>query len=282
MWAGESRTGMRNGSGGDPVSAVARADFSLADKVAVVTGAASGIGHAVATRFSAAGAVVVLADLQDASEAATRMGGYFVQTDVSSEEAVLALMKVARSIRGRIDICVNNAGIGSEAPLRETQRLDLERNFAVNTLGVFFGMKHVVEHMPHGGAIVNTASIAGVIGYPTYSAYSASKWAVVGLTKVAALEYGARGIRVNCVCPSSVDTPMLAAQVTGAEEAEAFRTAAAIDALISPDQVAAAIHFLVADDCPVISGQALVIDGGVTAGVSPGVIELARARMVAG
>jgi NAD(P)-dependent dehydrogenase (short-subunit alcohol dehydrogenase family) len=115
-----------------------------------------------------------------------------------------------------------------------------------------------------------------VLGYPTYAAYGASKWGVVGLTKVAAIEYGPRGIRVNCVCPSSVDTPMLAAQANAAEELAALKAAAAIGTLIAPEQIAAVMHFLAADDCPAITGQALVIDGGVTAGISEEVVRLAR------
>jgi 3alpha(or 20beta)-hydroxysteroid dehydrogenase len=128
--------------------------------------------------------------------------------------------------------------------------------------------------MPPGGAIVNTASIAGVIGYPTYSAYGASKFAIVGLTKIAALELGPRGIRVNCICPSSVNTPQLRDDPTGDVEVAALGTASGLRRLIQPEDVAAAMHFLVADDCPVISGQAIVLDGAATAGISPALIEL--------
>jgi NAD(P)-dependent dehydrogenase (short-subunit alcohol dehydrogenase family) len=249
--------------------------FSLANKVAVITGAASGIGLATARRFSEAGAKVVLADVADASEAAAELGGRWVSTDVGDEKQVQALMRAAADVAGHIDICVNNAGIGTEAPLHHTSGVDLTRNWSTNTVGVFFGMKHALPFMPSGSAIVNTASIAGVLGYPTYAAYAASKWAVVGLTKVAALEYGPRGIRVNCVCPSSVNTPMLRNMASRDSETAALLAAAPLDDLIEPEHIAAAMQFLVADDCPLISGQALIIDGGATAGISTRLIELA-------
>ena len=113
-----------------------------------------------------------------------------------------------------------------------------------------------------------------MIGYPTYSAYGASKFAIVGLTKIAALELGPRGIRVNCICPSSVNTPQLRDDPTGDVEVAALGTASGLRRLIQPEDVAAAMHFLVADDCPVISGQAIVLDGAATAGISPALIEL--------
>jgi 3alpha(or 20beta)-hydroxysteroid dehydrogenase len=251
--------------------------FSLDGKVAIVTGAASGIGLATTRRFAAAGATVVLADITDAAATAAELHGHYFRADVSDEEQVKALMTSAASIKGTIDICINNVGVGTGNLLVDTATSDMTQAFMVNTLGAFFGMKNVVEYMPPGSAIVNTSSIAGVIGYPTYGAYGASKFAIVGLTKIAALEFGGRGIRVNCICPSSVDTPQLAADPNGHVEVAALGSAAAVHRLIQPEDVAAAMHFLVSDDCPVISGQALVLDGGATAGISPTFIEIAVA-----
>ena len=248
--------------------------FSLENKVAVITGAASGIGLATARRLAEAEATVVLADVSDAAAQAAELGGRYVRADVSNEEDVRRLMAEVAGITGRIDICINNAGVATAAPLVETVEEDVRSAFSVNTLGALFGMKHAAAYMPPGGAIVNTASIAGVIGYPTYSAYGASKFAIVGLTKIAALELGPRGIRVNCICPSSVNTPQLRDDPTGDVEVAALGTASGLRRLIQPEDVAAAMHFLVADDCPVISGQAIVLDGAATAGISPALIEL--------
>ena len=248
--------------------------FDLSGKVAVITGGASGIGRAAAERFAAAGATVVLGDVADASALAEAVGGSFVRTDVSSEDDVAALMAHAAELRGRIDICVNNAGITvTEAPIAETAGDELRRAVDINTMGVFFGLKHAPAHMPAGGAIVNTASLAAVIGFPTYAAYAASKAAIVSLTMTAAIELGPLGIRVNAICPSSVDTPMLAAQEGGELEAAIARQAAPLGAIVAPEHIAALMHFLAADDCPLVSGQAINVDGGVTAGISTGIIE---------
>jgi len=254
--------------------------FELTGKVAVVTGAASGIGRAVAERFAAAGATVVLADLADASEPAAQLDGCYVRTDVSREQEVVALMAAASEIRGSIDVCVNNAGIVvAETAIPETSRDELQRAIDVNVAGVLFGLKHAPAYMSAGGSIVNTASLAAQVGFPTYGAYAASKAAIVSLTRTAAIELGEAGIRVNCICPSSVDTPMLAAQPNGELEAALTARAAPLGTIISPAQAAALIHFLAADDCPVISGQAINIDGGISAGISVGMLNALAASV---
>src|SRR5258708_539534 len=233
--------------------------FSLAGKTAVVTGAASGIRRATAERFAAAGADVVLADLADATDLAARLGGTFVPTDVSDERAVAALMSRAAARRGRIDVVVNNAGITGEAPLAEADAGEFERMIRVNMMGVVFGLKHAAPHMTAGGSIINTSSLARLTGFPTYGAYAASKAAIVSLTQVASMENGPLGIRGNAICPSSVDTPMLAAQPGGEVEAAVARIASPLGRTIAAGDIAAVMHFLAADDCPVISRQALSV-----------------------
>ena len=242
--------------------------FSLEGKVAVVTGGASGIGEAVCKRFAANGATVVVADLQDGSALAADLNALYVRTDVSDEGQVKALMAAAAGLHGRIDVCVNNAGVMGESEIVETTVELMDRMYRVNTLGVFLGMKHAVGHMHAGGAIVNTASIAAVIGVPGIAAYAASKTAVLGLTRVAAMEFGPRGIRVNCICPATVKTPMWAGQDNAADEAAVSALTAPLGRVIEPEEAAALIHFLAADDCPMVSGQEFIIDGGARAGFS--------------
>ena len=248
--------------------------FSLEGKAAVVTGGASGIGLATVKRFAEAGARVVIADIRDAEELAREVDGLFVKTDVTQEDQVKALMDTTAERYGRIDVVINNAGGGEGSgpnliPFLPAE--DFEAGYRLNLMGVVFGIKHAVEHMSDGGSIVNTSSVAGVQGVPTYAPYVASKAAVIGVTRTAALELAARNIRVNCVCPGTVDTPMAYGEEVQAE----LKIAAMmmpLGRLCKPEEVAALFHFLVADDCSFVSGQAICIDGGMTAGISMGLI----------
>ncbi len=239
--------------------------FSLEGKVAVITGGAGGIGQATVRRFSSAGARVVVADVNDAQALAEEVAGLFVQTDVSDEAQVEALMNAAASAHGRIDVVINNAGIpvGGSA-IAAVAADDFRRSFGTNALGAVYGIKHAVTHMHEGGAIINTASLAGLQGMYGSGPYVAAKFAVVGITKTAALELAGRGIRVNCVCTGNIDTPMGASP----EYADVTDAMTPLGRAGRPEEVAALFHFLASDDSSYITGQAISIDGGMTAGPS--------------
>lgn len=246
--------------------------FSLNGKVAVITGAASGLGKATALRFARAGAKVVLADLADASEVAGEASGIYVQTDVSREEQVKALMEAAVSQYGKLTTVVNNAGIGGQmCTLDSITREGIDEALNVNLKGVLWGIKHAAPIMEDGGSIMNTASYAGLFGTPTYGCYVASKAAIIAITRTAALELAPRWIRVNCICPGTADTPM--AYIEGAEvELKLACMLQPLGRLVQPEEVAALYHFLASDDCSMVSGAAIPIDGGMAAGPSLGVI----------
>lgn len=248
--------------------------FSLEGKIAVVTGAASGIGLATVKRFAKAGAKVVIADITESSDLAREIGGLFIKTDVTQEDQVKALMDTTAETYGRIDIVINNAGGGEGSGPNFIPYLpaeDFEAGYKLNLMGVVFGIKHAADHMTDGGSIVNTSSVAGYQGAPTYAPYVASKAAVIGVTRTAAIELAARNIRVNCVCPGTVDTPMAYGDEANAELKIATMMMP-LGRLCKPEEVAALFHFLVADDCSFISGQAICIDGGMTAGISMGLV----------
>jgi 3alpha(or 20beta)-hydroxysteroid dehydrogenase len=242
--------------------------FSLSDRIAVITGGASGIGLATARRFVNAGATVVLLDRENARTLAADIGATALRVDVTDAGALAAALDTVAGEHDRIDVLVNNAGIFTEGLIDDTSADELRKAFEVNTLGVLHGIRHATPHMRPGASIINTASQAGQTGFPGYAAYSASKAAVIALTRVAALEYGPRGIRVNCICPGSVDTPMLAGQPSGDVEAGLVSVAAPLGRIVDADEVAALMHFLAADDCPMLSGLAIPIDGGMSSGMS--------------
>ncbi len=242
--------------------------FSLKDNVAVITGGTSGIGLKAAERFIAAGAKVVIAGRKDGTEIAEKIGATFVQCDVSNEESVAALMEAAQSTYGNIDILVNNAGanFGYDV-LMDTDIADFDKNFNINTKGVVFGIKYGVPRMNEGGRIVNVSSAAGLQGVAYLSPYVASKWAVIGITRTAAVELGEKGIRCNAICPTSVNTPM-ANTPEGQPQLRMERKAVPLGRIAEPEEIASMIHFLASTDCNFITGQAIAVDGGFTAGMS--------------
>ena len=251
----------------------------LDGKVAVITGAASGMGLASALLFAREGANVVLADLNvaggeaaagRASEAGKRC--VFQRTDVSAEPDVQALVARALSEFGRLDIMFNNAGIGGAVgPLEYISVEDWDRTQNVCLRGVFLGIKHSVGPMraQGGGAIVSTASIAGIDGFPGLHAYCAAKAGVVNLTRSASIEFAADKIRVNCIAPGGVSTPIL--NLGGGRFDKA-----ATDAMLErmqplplagqPEDIAQAALFLASDAARFVTGHCLVVDGGATAG----------------
>ena len=251
------------------------------DKVALVTGAANGIGRAAAMAFAAHGAKVVVVDRDGAGAKAVagaiaQQGGKStaVTADVTKAADVQAYVKAAIEAHGRIDCFFNNAGIeGKVVPIAEMDEAMFDQVLGVNVKGVFLGLRHVLPQMikQGSGAVVNTGSIAGLVGSPNMSAYVASKHAVLGITKSVAGEVAAHGIRVNAVCPGPVDTRMIASvlgQVSPSDEAGArqrYASAIPLGRFCTADEIANTVLFLCSSYASGITGAHYVIDGGRTA-----------------
>ena len=250
--------------------------YDFGGQVALVTGAASGMGLATARAFAAAGASVVLADVdEDALHAATdelTAAGHqalAVACDVSDEDQVAGVVDRTVATFSRLDMAFNNAGIQappSDAADEPTETF--ERVNAINLRGVWACMKHELRQMREqgSGAIVNCSSLGGLVGLPGRAAYHASKHGVLGLTKSAALEYASRGVRINAVCPGTIETPMVADMVATGEldMAEALRNQP-IGRLGKADEIAGAVLWLCSPGASFVMGVALPVDGGYTA-----------------
>lgn len=249
--------------------------FDFSGKVAFVTGGGTGIGRATALAFAKAGASVAVVGRTEASTQETvqlieQAGGraIAIRCDVAKEDEVQAAVAKAIATFGRIDFALNNAGVEHEViALADISTEEWERQIGINLGGVFFSMKHQIPHMlkQGGGAIVNISSGAGVKGFAGQAAYCASKWGVIGMSKAAALDYAAKGIRVNVVSPGFVATPMMERFTGGTEEG--LRTVVSNEPVGRPgrpEELAATVLWLCSEEAAFSTGSNLVVDGGQT------------------
>jgi NAD(P)-dependent dehydrogenase (short-subunit alcohol dehydrogenase family) len=250
----------------------------LAGKVMLVTGGASGIGRSTALACAREGAKLVIADTQEEGghhtvHRITDHGGeaIFVQTDVTQASAVDALIAKAVERYGRLDCAHNNAGISGRGIAGDQRALTAEypderwhQVIAINLTGVWLCMKYELQQMlkQGGGAIVNTASIGGLVALPGNAAYVASKHGVVGLTRTAAVEYAKQGIRVNCVCPGYIETPMTAPGMQDPDRMALMRASEPVGRMGHPTEVAAAVVWLCSNAASFVTGHTMAVDGG--------------------
>lgn len=252
----------------------------LKDKVAIITGAGSGQGKAAAKLFAAEGAAVIIAEWSEENgkqveEEILTAGNkaQFIQTDVSNEENIQALVAQVMDRYQKIDVVFNNAGVGFSsrsrykmASLTETPQKDWNNILAINLNGVYLLSKYIIPIMKaqNGGSIINNSSLNGIIGIPGADAYTASKGAVVALTRVMAVDNGKYNIRVNCICPGAIDTPMIA-EVLHNERFSAAFTSNPLQRVGTPEEVANAALFLASQESSYITGLIMPVDGGYSA-----------------
>jgi 2-keto-3-deoxy-L-fuconate dehydrogenase len=256
--------------------------FRLDKKIALVTGAGSGIGQEIATLFAEQGATVLVADIRfDAAEAvameilAQEGNAEALRLDVTDEKQVQNVFAQVGQKYGRLDILVNNAGIGHVGNILETSLEDWERVMAVNARGVFLCSKYAVTQMlaqkPQGGVLVNIASVAGMIAVDRRFSYGASKGAVISITRSIAMDFVGQGIRANAICPGTVHTPFVEGFLERNfadrkdEERQRLHARQPVGRMGRPDEIAHAALYLASDEASFVTGSALVIDGGWTA-----------------
>ena len=251
--------------------------YDFAGKVAIVTGASSGIGAETARWFARAGAAVVLADINEnlvntvASElTAEGLAAAAVPCNVADEEQVAHAAQTAAREFGRLDYAFNAAGIQvPAADIADEDAKYFDRINSVNLRGIWAAMKHellIMRGQDSGGAIVNCSSISGLIGNPRLAGYDATKFGVIGLTKSVALDYAARGVRVNVICPGTIDTPMVRSQVdAGVFSFDALREDIPMRRIAAADEIASVVLWLCSSGASFITGAALPVDGGFTA-----------------
>lgn len=253
--------------------------FDLTGKIALVTGAASGIGEATASCLAKTGAFVYVADIdeQNGERVAADInndGGqaHFLKLDVTENVECLNAAQIVHKNHNKLDILVNNAGIGHVGTIEQTTDEDLDRLYAVNVRGMFNLTKAFISRMIErkSGVIINTASIGGVVAIKDRLAYCTMKFAVVGFTKCLALDHALDGIRANCICPGRVETPFVTKRISQYPEPEkAYREMAATQAvgrMGTPDEIAASVLYLASDEAAFVTGTALIIDGGFSVG----------------
>jgi meso-butanediol dehydrogenase / (S,S)-butanediol dehydrogenase / diacetyl reductase len=244
------------------------------DRICVVTGVGSGLGQAIARELAREGAAVVGCDVADDRGAATMDGiGRYRHADVSREADVAGLLDGVVAAHGRLDVMINNAAIQIEQELVETTEEQLDRILATNLKGVFFGCKHAVRVMrpAGGGVIVNVASVLALVADGILAAYCAAKGGVLGITRATAVQYGKDGIRCNAICPGDIDTPLVQAYFDACPDPDAMRaevnTEYPLGRIGQPAEIARAALFLASDDASFMSGQPMVVDGGLLATV---------------
>ncbi|MGX5729069.1 SDR family NAD(P)-dependent oxidoreductase [Pseudoxanthomonas beigongshangi] len=245
--------------------------MNFKDKVVIVTGGASGIGEASAKLFAEHGAHVVIADFSDqgqaVADALSKQGAksLFVKTDVADTAAVQRMVDETVAAFGRIDVLFANAGIAADGPIDQLSEAAWDRTIGINLTGVYLCDKHVIAQMlkQGGGVIVNCGSIHSHVGKGGVTAYAAAKGGVKLLTQTLAIDYGARGIRVNAVCPGYIDTPLL--KDIPAEAKQALEKLHPMGRLGRAEEVARAVLFLASDDASFVNGASLLVDGGYTA-----------------
>jgi len=243
----------------------------LKDKIAIVTGAASGIGRGIVLAFCEQGAKIVVADVNEKGgketvKMAKDIGGkaVFVKTDVSQAKDIDNMVNVCLKKYGRVDVLVNNAGILKFSPLHETSEDDWEKIIDINLKSVFLGSKRVLPEMlkQKRGKIISITSIAGLVGYPQIGAYCASKGGIIALTKSMALDYAKQNININCIAPGAIETAMTKDMLADPVTKKALEASTPYSRIGVPKDIAMMTVYLASDESDFVNGAVMVVDGG--------------------